>query len=361
MPELEAKLEQVRAALASAGLAGARLRGTDWFSWLTCGGSNAVLLTTGSGVAEALVTAGGAWVLTDVIEASRLATEELPRSLPVVAVPWQDPGEERDLLVRDRCGSGPVASDLPAAGEVPLPDALVRARWSLLPEERERYRRLGRDAAEAMTEVLTAAAPDWTGYELAGAGAEALWSRGMHPALTLVGGEARVALHRHATASGERLGARAMLVFCARRHGLFANLTRFVYFRDPSAEERRLTAGVAEVEAAALDASRPGATLGAIYRAIAHAYAAAGHPGAEDLHHQGGPCGYLSRDVVARPSSKEAIAPWGAVAWNPSLPGAKIEDTILVSDTGAHEILTADPRWPACTIAGRLRPEPLVR
>jgi Xaa-Pro aminopeptidase len=118
---------------------------------------------------------------------------------------------------------------------------------------------------------------------------------------------------------------------------------------------------VAKVEAAALDASRPGVTLGSVYASIAAAYASAGHPSAEDLHHQGGSCGYLSRDVVARPGSREVIAPWSAVAWNPSLPGAKIEDTILVTDSGAEEIVTLDDRWPASDVAGRRRPEPLVR
>jgi Xaa-Pro aminopeptidase len=339
-------------------LTGVRLRGTDWFAWATCGASNVVLLTTDIGVAEVLVTREGVWALTAVIEADRLREEELPPGVPVLAVPWQEP-EAREVLVRERCG-GRIASDRPARDEVPLPEALLRARWSLGPEELDRYRALGRAAAEAMTEVLASARPEWTGFQLAGAGAEALWTRGIHPALTLVGGEARLPRHRHATAGLEKLGHRAMLVFCGRRHGLFANLTRFVYFRAPSAEERRLGADVARVEAAAIAASRPGVTLGEVYAAIADAYADAGHPGAEDLHHQGGSCGYLSRDVVARPSSPERLEPFNAVAWNPSLPGAKMEDTLIVSESGA-EVLTMEPRWPTVQVDGRARPDLLVR
>ena len=63
-----------------------------------------------------------------------------------------------------------------------------------MPSELERYRRVGRLASEAMTEVLSAAKPTWTEYQLAGAGAEALWARGLHPALTLVAGERRLPL-----------------------------------------------------------------------------------------------------------------------------------------------------------------------
>jgi Xaa-Pro aminopeptidase len=151
-----------------------------------------------------------------------------------------------------------------------------------------------------------------------------------------------------------------MLVFCARRHGLFANLTRFVYFREPSAQERRYAADVARVESAAFRTSRPGVALGEVYQAMVEAYAACGHPGAEAFHHQGGSCGYLSRDDVAVPGSKVILQPSNAMAWNPSLPGAKIEDTVVVSERGL-EVLTVDPRWPTFELEGRARPDLLVR
>ena len=359
MNELELKLARVREVLVKHGLGAVRLRGVDWFGWATCGGSNVVLLTTDVGVAEVLITREDAWVLTDAIEAARLEEEEVPPGLKIWSGPWADKAQRESFVESHRNGAR-VASDRPVLGELPLPVELLHARWSLLPQELERYRVLGRDAAEAMTEVLLAARPEWTGWELAGAGAEALWGRGIHPALTLVGEERRLPLHRHATASHEKLGERAMLVFCGRRHGLFANLTRFVYFRQPTPTERHLVADVARVEAAAFDASRPGATLGAVYAAIVKAYAALGHKGAEAYHHQGGSCGYLSRDVVAGPDSSGVLQSHNAVAWNPSLPGAKIEDTVVVGDPGV-EILTVDPRWPTVSIEGRVRPDLLVR
>ncbi|MDY7231012.1 M24 family metallopeptidase [Hyalangium rubrum] len=359
--ELEAKLARVRESLERHDLGAVRLRGVDWFAWATCGGSNVVLLTTDVGVAEVLITREGAWVLTDAIESARLEEEEVPPGLPVWSSPWVERTQLREDFVEEQRGGRRVASDRPSGQEVALPAELVEARHSLLPEELERYRALGRDAAEAMTEVMLAAKPEWTGWQLAGAGAEALWARGIHPALTLVGEERRLPLHRHATASREPLGARAMLVFCARRHGLFANLTRFVYFRQPSQEERQFVADVARVEAAAFRASRPGTTLGEVYAAMVQAYAACGHPGAEVYHHQGGSCGYLSRDDVAVPSSQVVLQPRNAMAWNPSLPGAKIEDTVVLGDGGGLENLTVDPRWPTFTVEGRVRPDLLVR
>lgn len=358
--ELRKKLALVRAALAKSGLSGVRFRGTGWFAWATCGGSNVVLLTTDVGVAEVLVTADDALVLTDEIEAPRLVEEELPPGYQVFACRWIDRPAAWNAAVRERTSGGKVASDRPIAGEVELPDALVEARASLLPEELARYSDLGRAAAEAMTEVLLTAKPEWSGWELAGAGAEALWARGIEPALTLVGGERRLPVHRHATASKEKLGRRAMLVFCARRHGLFANLTRFVYFSPPGAQERATDLAVAQVEAAALDALRPGVTLSALYDELVRAYARTGHAGAERAHHQGGTCGYDSRDALAVPGSRVAVRRDNAVAFNPSLPGAKIEDTIVVRESGLS-ILTTDPRWPTRAVNGRPRPDLLVR
>jgi Xaa-Pro aminopeptidase len=147
---------------------------------------------------------------------------------------------------------------------------------------------------------------------------------------------------------------------CGRRAGLFANLTRFAWFREPTVAERRTAMDVALVEADALDATSPGATLGGVFAAITAAYDRLGHPRAELNHHQGGTTGYRSREVIATPGDSTILDAPVAVAWNPSLTGAKIEDTVLLTDAGL-EVLTLDPSWPTVEVAGRLRPDLLVR
>lgn len=359
MLETSVKLATVRSALAANGLTAARLRGSDWFAWICGGGSSVVLMTQEAGVAEVLITARDAWVLTDTIEAERLAAEEVPVELPIWSHPWATPGRREEFVGRC-CEGGAVASDRPTGEEVPLPPSLQQARWSLCEAEIERYRALGGAAARAMTEALAAARPEWTELELAGAGAEALWSRGIEPALILVGGERRLPLYRHPVPTRARLDGRAMLVFCARRFGLVASLTRHVYFRTPTREERLAMAAVAMVEADALEASRPGTPLSAVYAAIASAYAREGYPHGEAGHHQGGPCGYAAREAIARPGLSLPIVEGGAVAYNPSLPGVKIEDTALVR-AGGVEFLTVDPDWPKVHVRGRARPDVLLR
>ncbi len=85
--EQEEKLSRVRGLLEEAGAGAVRFRGTDWFAWSTCGGSNAVLLSSDVGVAEVLITRSEAWVLTDEIEAERLRDEELPVGFPLAVHP----------------------------------------------------------------------------------------------------------------------------------------------------------------------------------------------------------------------------------------------------------------------------------
>lgn len=357
--EISQKLTGMRNALKETGAAGLRLRGTDWFTWATAGASPTVLLTMETGIAEVLVTPDGAWVLTDQIEAQRLKDEEISPDYQLAVHPWAEEGK-KEAFVREVTAGGKVLSDRPLAAESLLPQALIQQKRTLLPAELDSYRHLGKLASAAMTEALSLAKPDWTEYQLAGAGAEALWKRGIHPALTLVAGERRLPLYRHATASSEPLGRVAMLVFCARQRGLYANLTRFVVFGSLTVEQEKLHADVREIEAAALEQCIRGTTLDQVYQTLKHAYEKQGYPNAIDEHHQGGTTGYLAREVVATPSTTDAVLANMAVAWNPSLPGAKIEDTFVISENQQLENLTLDPNWPAVEVNGRSRPLPLI-
>lgn len=368
--ECQQKLEWLRTCLRESGATGIRLRGTDWFAWATAGGSNTVLLTAETGVAEVLVTAKGAWILTDTIEAQRLQDEELPSGgnlaqdiYDLAVSPWAEP-TQRESFVQEVTTGGKILSDRPSGSlhdhpESPLPASLIQQKRTLLPSESDRYRQVGRLASEAMTEVLTQAKPDWTEHQLAGAGAAALWNRGLHPALTLAAGERRLPIYRHPTATQEPLGRVAMMVFCARGFGLYANLTRFVCFGNLSSEHSELHRQVREIEAAALNQCQANVPLVQVYDTLKQTYEQQGYPKAIYEHHQGGTTGYLAREVVANPATTDQLQANMAIAWNPSLPGAKIEDTFVLREDGSLENFTFDPKWPSVEIAGRSRPIPL--
>jgi Xaa-Pro aminopeptidase len=348
--EVAGKLAQLRVALEQTGAGAIRLRGTDWFAWATAGGSNTVLMAAETGIAEVLVAREEACILTDEIEAGRLRDEEIPPGFTYHVAPWAEL-ELRERYVIEVADGRAVLSDRPANGEQPLPAALRQRKMVLGAAEQQRYRELGHAAAEAMTEVLRAARPDWTGYDLAGAGAAALWRRGIHPALVLTAGERRLPAYRHATPSNEPLGQRAMLVFCARRYGLYANLTRFVSFGPAARDQQDLMA----VEATGLDAIQHGNSLSSVYFAFEQAYRHASRPEAIREHHQGGITGYQAREIVATPLTATELETGMAFAFNPSFKGVKIEDTFVLTPSGL-ENMTLDPAWPSATVQGRVRP-----
>src|SRR3954466_8677162 len=110
--ELTTKLATLRAALGETQAVAVRLRGVDWFAWATCGGSNVVILTTETGVAEVFVTADGAWILTDQIEGARLAAEEVPPGFEIWAGPWNNLAA-RQAFVESVVKGGAIISDRP--------------------------------------------------------------------------------------------------------------------------------------------------------------------------------------------------------------------------------------------------------
>lgn len=299
------------------------------FAWLT-GGANT--LGVGEGVAY-LEVGEGIRLHTSRIEHPRMAEEEAP-GIPVEVHPWY------------RFPPPPSPND--------LEHDLTPLRLVLSPKAQEAFLRLGQQAARAVGEVVREAGADWREYQLAGALAEALWGAGLRPLLLLVAGEERLLRHRHPLPKDRPLGRAFMAVVCAERKGLVANLTRMVSLgvKEVEARYRR----VLEVERVALEASRPGATLGGVLAAIQEAYARVGHPGAWEEHHQGGVGGYRSREVLATPGHPMALEAGMALAWNPSLAGAKVEDTFLLMEAGLLN-LTEDPAWPLVEVGGRRRPD----
>ena len=63
----------------------------------------------------------------------------------------------------------------------------------MLPDETARFRHLGRDAAEVVTAVLSAAEPSWTERQVAAEVSRGLVERGADPLVILVGGASRSA------------------------------------------------------------------------------------------------------------------------------------------------------------------------
>jgi antitoxin VapB len=129
---------------------------------------------------------------------------------------------------------------------------------------------------------------------------------------------------------------------------LIASLSRIACIGDTPDELAEKTEAAAFVNATFLANTRPGTNGSELYARAAEAYAERGFGGEINKHHQGGAAGYRTRDWVAHPASGEVVMHNQAFAWNPSITGTKVEETVIVTESGV-ETITKSPDFPSIT------------
>jgi len=328
------RLDTLRAVVRGRDGRAALLRTRANVAWATAGAQHHVVTSAAEGVGALLVADEGTWFLAPNIEAARLRDEEIGElGLDIVEHDWWAPdGLERDVTRLLGGDSGSVLSDADL-------DAELRARRSRLdPLDHERMGRLGAIGAAAVEGALADAHQDMTEHELAAD----LLARlpGIRAPVVLVATDDRIARFRHPLPTARRIHARVMLVLVAEAWGLHVALTRFRSWRPDSEDVQRRWAAVATVQGAMHAASRPGVILGEVFATARQAYADAGFPDEWRDHHQGGIIAYEGRERVAVPDDPTTIIEGMALAWNPSIAGVKVEDTIVVGADG-HWVVTA--------------------
>lgn len=351
LAELEAKRQRLMEHMTAAGLAAIKLQRTENIAWLTAGRvDRRVLLPSALGTATILLLRSGeAFYLAPENEAARLAEEDFA-GLPFSAItaPWH--AADFADKIRSLAGAGQIEPDTTPEGT-----SLLRAQRSCLTDaEIERYRWLGHNTAQVTAAVLQSLEPGSTERTMAARISAGLIERGIEPSVLLMAADDRILRYKHAVAQNGTLERFGMLNLCSRRWGLCISITRFVHFGGLPQQLADAFGVAAEVNGRLLAATKAGATSAALFATAADAYASLGHPGEEQRHHQGGATGYGEREWLATPAGKEHVVNRQAFAWNPSVAGGKVEDTVLLRD-GAIELLTATPDLPVVsTRAGDL-------
>ncbi|RRA49016.1 Xaa-Pro peptidase family protein [Acidipila sp. EB88] len=345
--ELQHKLTRLEQWLQASGYDAVLLRRHENLAWISAGEIQArvgILSETGV-LALLLLRDGRRFALAPSNEAPRMQAEELVGlGYELITGPWHAFNVADEAT---RLGGARVATDAPAASLPVVSLAALRA--PLLPAEIARFRELGRHTADAVAHTLLALQPGVSEYEMEAWLAERLLREGIFPSVLLMAVDDRILSYKHAVARGATLQRFGMLNLCTRRWGLVVSITRFVHFGKLPTELARGFQTAALVNAALQHATRNGATAASLFETAAAAYAQAGFPGEEQLHHQGGACGYLEREWVATPGGTQQVRTPEAYAWNPSSRGGKVEDTTLAIADGTHghiELLTPTPTLP---------------
>jgi len=361
MSEHTQKMKLVRDLMAKRHLDAVLLQRVGNFAWLTCGAASYVNTAVTNGESSLLITSKKQHLISNNIEATRLDKEEKLKAQGwnFQVSPWYESNNAVADLTRGLQlgvdGCYPKALDISAD--------LTHLRVNLSPEEDKRFRLLGSLCAQAMNAASRSVKPGQTEGEIAGLLAKETESRGVQVIVNLIATDERIFNYRHPLPADKKLRKYAMLILCGRKYGLVCSVTRLIHFGKLPDEIRRKADAVARIDATFIAATRPGQTLGEIFNRAVQAYSTQGYPDEWKLHHQGGSAGYEPREFVATPGLAELVSAGQVYAWNPSITGAKSEDTILVGKK-SNEVLTEMADWPMILVEmdGQtiLRPDVLV-
>lgn len=345
--ETRAKLSALRAEMVGADVDAVYVEGWANVAWLCGGRGNRVVLDSPFGVCGVLVSQGGAWLLVPNNEEARVRAEpfaDMP--LPVLVRPWyQLPLWQTAKAQLPQAARW--ASDVSVPGWDGAETLLAPLRQRLGEVDVARFRALGQDATEALEAALLEARTGWSELEVAGAVAAALKARDTEATVILVGTRERAERFRHLVPTRAEVAGGLVASVTAVRHGLHASVTRCLSLGPVPAALAEKHATVMQVDRAYLAHSRPGTTLGEAFRQGEQGYAAGGFYDDWKEHHQGGTTGYAGREVFAARGSDYALEAGMAVAWNPTVPGAKSEDTFLIGDGGLEWLSRAPGSpWP---------------
>jgi len=305
------------------------------FAWYTGGADNRVDQSQPVGAAVVLVTPEEEYVVTDNIEAQRMREEETP-GFEVAEHAWyEDPAS----LYRELAGGTRLGADFHLEGSRDVSEEVAPLRYVLDADALELYRRAGSDTASAMAEAAGSVSRGTTEHEAAANLVAACRRRGLITPVVLVAADERIADYRHPIPWGASVERRAMLVVCAELGGLYVSLTRIVHLQEPDEDFRRRQGACEQIlHRMREEATRPGRALADIFEDCKGFYAEAGFPEEWRLHHQGGMAGYAAREIIASPETRQEVRVGQAFAWNPSITGAKAEETFVLTENGPEVI-----------------------
>jgi len=350
--EIEEKTQRLCEMLKAERLAGVLLNAQNNFAWLTAGGSNGIDMSRDAGASCLFVRADGKrFVLANNIELPRLLAEEISETdFEPVQLSWQEEKASRDAVIAKArsllSGGGEIASDTYLSEAVRPMEALIgECRYQLTADEVKRYRELGTDAADALGDFAKTLSPGVSEIEIARSLHSKLAEYDLATVVMLVGADERIERYRHPVPTKNVWTKTLLIAICAKRKGLIASLSRMVCVGHIPSELERRTQATAVVNAKLQAATVPGTTASQLYHIAASTYTRMGFADEINKHHQGGACGYRTRDWVAHPANTQTVKPNQAFAWNPSITGTKAEATGIVIEE-RFETITPASQFP---------------
>lgn len=353
--EFSGKLAKIRQLMSQQNVEGVLVGQQVNLFWLT-GARPYVNMFGDKGCFDIFVTQENAYLVSNNIELERLQQEELQElNLESLQYNWWS-GSALQVVEKIK-PLAVIVTEMGLAGFNSL-------RYTLFESEVERYRDTSLCVAKAVEQAALSIEIGQSEQEIANLIRENCNRYGVSAFVTLVGTDERIFKYRHPLPTHKKLERYALLAVSGRKHGLFASITRMVHFGQPTREIIEKHQAVQMVDAAFILNTQVGGRVAQAFQAGLNAYAETGFAEQWQEHHQGGLAGYQSREFRGSLDCQEIIQAQQVFAWNPTIAGAKSEDTVLITQDGP-EILTKSSFYPSriitCADKSIARAEILIR
>lgn len=321
-------------------------------------------ITTELGATSLVIMKDEKYLISNNIEGPRMIHEEgvEAQGFMVKTYPWYE--DQEAAIVKALVKEGPLGSDVPFPGAVTVAEEIARLRYSLTPEEVERYRWLGERASLALEKTLQETRKGEKESEVVGRLCRELWKDRIDPVTLMAAADERVFQFRHPIPAEKSIDRYLMVSVNARKWGLIVSLTRFVRFGKLPIELKEKYLANVFIDCVFMAATKPGTHARQVLQRGLEAYREKGFPEEWKFHHQGGSIGYTGRDYRTHFNTPDIVQENQAFTWNPSLEGTKSEDTILASAKGL-EMITRPMSYPTITLTVEgisfVRPDILVK
>lgn len=344
--DFEYKVKAIRALLDKKGVHGVEIKNQANFSYITRGRGFIGLASTVA-CGSLFITKDRVVLLGENIDARRLFEEQLPPHpmVELMAFSWDEPDQKTSMIQS-------ITNGLVMISESELEPELFTIRTILSEYDQADFKVLCHEAAVTLETLCKQVKPGMTEYELAGEISKAFWSQNIEPITTLVAFDERALKYRHPVMTDKRLKNYALAGICGRRNGLIVSITRDVLIEpDPIMQEKH--AKCVRVNGAFWEALKPGKSVSEVFGAGVNQYGLEGYPLEHKEHHQGGLTGFIPRELRASYESTHKVRVGEAYAFNPTIIGSKVEDTVLVTEWGLENLThTGNYAYEKCLING---------
>jgi len=362
--EIRLKEAQLYRLMEEEGLDGIVLSKKESFSWVTGGKVNYIYMASEFGVVDLLFINNRKYCITSKYERYRIMEEELAGlGYEVVEFDWWN--GDHVAFVHETAGKAKLGSDWDMPGTVNVFESLKVLRYSLQPEEMERYRQVSFESAAALEKTCREIEPGYSEYEVCANLLRNSMHYGIESTVALVASDERIFKYRHPISTAKKIDKYVLVVICGRKYGLITSVSRFVHFGAVPQEILDKHRKVIKVDAEYITNTVPGTKVSDVFKAGMAAYESVGYKDEWKLLHQGGPAGYGVRDYHGTPFVEGVVQENQGFAWNPSITGTKSEDTFIAKKTG-FEIISNTGNWPLVEVKANngmvlKRPDILIR